>query len=642
MHLLAGALLAALLLPLSALPLLFLLGIVTLARPRFESVWKNAPADYLMLAWSVWPPLTLFWSMATGLAMETLAGLLCLPMSYWAGRKLIQQYPQHQEVALALSWGLLALLAVWGAIQNPGDLYTGKPQGPFIDPNTYAGTLNLLALPLVAAYLQTDLRSTPPWVRTGWLAILAVAAFAFLLVSSRGATLTLLVLLPLLLWQGRHGPDLRRKLALLFVAVFAAYGAANLCISERSEIIYRLVATTQTGDSSRMMLFRSAWAMIENQPWIGTGLGSFRLLYPRFRHPDEIGSAGGWVHNDYLQLWQEAGLPMLLGLVALVFLVARSGLKNSSDNPALLGKLGHCWSFGILAVLLQAVVNFMVYFAFLACVIGFYLALAGERGLLPRTVSSQHLRAKNWARYAYGFLLAYLLIGLLAVEALTSPNRRFQSFVAAATGNSSRYEASHIVSIIQPHHHAPHYLMGSFLADPFHVLTGGPAIRGAMLREALIHYDRASELAPCYLPYGVEMAKVWAEIPSIQGRTGAEKALRDNLGCNPGHGLSHYHLARLVQKTQGRDQAIPIYRKGLELSPQPIDRLLLATAAAGLIANDNGRLTKLADDMAMRLLFMERNPMAAIDPRYWQEAEYTLFAHDPRLYMRWVANTNKP
>ena len=64
--------------------------------------------------------------------------------------------------------------------------------------------------------------------------------------------------------------------------------------------------------NSRTYIWEATWTLIQNMPWTGYGLGSFMNLYSGERL--EFGSAGFFVHNDYLQLLLEGG-PLFLGLL---------------------------------------------------------------------------------------------------------------------------------------------------------------------------------------------------------------------------------------------------------------------------------------------------------------------------------------
>ena len=64
-------------------------------------------------------------------------------------------------------------------------------------------------------------------------------------------------------------------------------------------------------------MWQTAWQIIKTAPVIGTGIGTYYIVSPPFRHPDDD-TSGIFVHNDYLQFWLETGF---IGLCMLLFIM---------------------------------------------------------------------------------------------------------------------------------------------------------------------------------------------------------------------------------------------------------------------------------------------------------------------------------
>jgi hypothetical protein len=522
----------------------------------------------------------------------------------------------------------LVLLA-WGLLQGPNTV-TQKPQGPFNDPNTYAALLNLLTLPLLARYLAADLALAPRWLRTGQLALLAGAALVAFLVSSRGAALAAVLVLPPLLWLARKQSNFGRKLALLASVALLAYLAA-LAVSGGLSVAQRLVDTVQGGDPLRLMLLRSAWLAIMDHPWLGTGLGTFRLLYAQYRFPDETGTAGGWVHNDYLQVWLEAGLPMLLMLLGLVLWLVWAiwrtlrPSKQEGGREALL-RMGYLAGIG--AILLHALVNFLFFFALVSVLVGLYLARAGQIDAdspvpMPASKHGEHARAVRLAAGGYAFLLGYLLLGQVAVEGLLGEARFIQRTLWQWHITYPRYDVAYWISVLAPFHPTPQQIMGLELKEV--ALFDGDK-HGAMRNDALDRMAAAWQRAPCYLPYANDALAVIRDAGDdaltdelrARGRAIAQR----NLACNARHGLSYYHAGLLA----GSDaEAMMWWRAGLAASLYLGDRLLLTTAILSRTTPGHEQtLAALAARMAQTLRGMEAKPGEHTDQAFWSEAQYTL------------------
>jgi O-antigen ligase len=571
--------------------------------------------------------------------MQWAGALLLLPLAYLGWRQLAALPWAESGLQLLLS-GLLLLLAVWGILQGPETL-SAKPQGPFNDANTFAGVLSLLALPLLGHYLAADLNTAPAWRRTAQLALLGAGALTFFLIASRGATLSLLLALLPLLWVARSQSNYSRKLLLLACLAGTAYLSTLWVTSGLGNVLLRLVGTLQDGDSSRVMLIRSTLNMIVDHPWLGTGLGSFRLLYPRYRMEMEAGTGGGWVHNDYLQLWQEGGLPMLVLVLALVAWVGREmwrSRRTGHVGHAALTRLGYL--AGMLAVFIQAGTNFMFYFGFVSVLLGIYLGRAQPvlpNSLVPNgLVASPLPRAWRMAVTAYGAILGFLFAGHVAVDQLLDRTSMATRAVAWSVPSTSRYEVARWVSVLAPFHHSPPQVMGQELVNMIATIQGSPAMKTGMMAEALENMETSQRLAPCYVPYGTEaldMLVRYGEGASdiAQGNLQVAKSL----ACNPHHGATFYYSGLLREKAGDKEGALKIWRSGLPRTIFFADRLILATAILSRTTpGQEASLSDLANKMTAIAHHMETHPNSPLDGEFWLQAQYQLIAANQAGYLK--------
>ncbi len=241
----------------------------------------------------------------------------------------------RQLRALLWAWlGVGVFQAVLGLLQLgfPGLLfdpdYKAPVLGTFGNRNGLANFLTmllpLLLLNLLGAAPGGRRRRGQPrrWgARWGWgAALLLVVACLLATLSRMGiATGALVVVLALLLWRtvGEAGQGPRVWLlalpALLVGLALLAGGWEWLARFDAD----RLVADDALRALNRASTWQAAQAF---WPW-GSGLGTFKLVFPPFQAPE----LGGWfvnfAHNDYLELLMEGGvlvLPLLLALAVLV------------------------------------------------------------------------------------------------------------------------------------------------------------------------------------------------------------------------------------------------------------------------------------------------------------------------------------
>ena len=188
----------------------------------------------------------------------------------------------------------------------------GTPDSLFLDVNIHAALLNLIALP-ACGYFMVLLAGPRSSNRTTMFMGLSffILTYGILLTKSRGGILAFLVCAGILLFIAwRHVP--RRVVAIAAGLIALAYLFADLSwaggLTERAQTL----ADLREAGAGRFAIWRQSWLLLQEQsPFWGVGLGIYSLLWPPYRAPQDS-SAGYFVHNDYLQIWIEAGLPGLL------------------------------------------------------------------------------------------------------------------------------------------------------------------------------------------------------------------------------------------------------------------------------------------------------------------------------------------
>jgi O-antigen ligase len=149
--------------------------------------------------------------------------------------------------------------------------------------------------------------------------LFVITMLALFLTKSRGGLISTYIPLTLLAaWFGfslapRAPAAVRVGFAAAAIAIllliFAALGARALFRLEQGGI-----------DDNRWCIYRSALSAIADNPWFGTGFGTFRQVFPIYRNP-ECGIVGVWdrAHNSFLEGYLGMGLPFAV-VVAVVLL----------------------------------------------------------------------------------------------------------------------------------------------------------------------------------------------------------------------------------------------------------------------------------------------------------------------------------
>ena len=255
---------------------------------------------------------------------------------------------------------------------------SGRIFGTLFYPNTLA-TVILLLLPGLLGLLW----SLKAWLTTGarmfLMAALALAALACLVWSgSKGGWLVMLLVGLVALLQVRFS----RRWKLTLVGLVLAAGLVGF--------FWRYAAFFEEGATSvgaRFDYWRAAAQTVSNHPWLGSGPGTFGVVYQRIKRPDA--EMARMAHNDYLQQGSDSGIPGLLAYGGFVVLALAGAYPRGPGAPDWL-RLA-VW-LGVLGWAVQSFFEFALYIpatAWLAfALLGWLLAGEANRIDKPRRNAS--------------------------------------------------------------------------------------------------------------------------------------------------------------------------------------------------------------------------------------------------------------
>jgi O-antigen ligase len=254
-----------------------------------------------------------------------------------------------------------------------------------------------------------------PQVRSSIVLILLfVLAVGLVFTGSRAGMLSLIVgfaFLTLLIysqrWRRSHVPTI-----LIFLTLAVAYGI----FLGRGPLLARFLDLHHEG---RYHACKGALTIFREFPWVGSGVGTFGDLFPRFQPANLADFRFDYVHNDWLQLLAETGL-VGFTLVAAAWLAFFSGLvkqwQRCQDRLARglgLGGLAAlaAGSFNALMEFIFHIPAYSLLFAALAAIT--YLAVHGQ----PQEVAgfSYPKLSSPRVRLLWGLLPALIIIQLVFV-----------------------------------------------------------------------------------------------------------------------------------------------------------------------------------------------------------------------------------
>ena len=206
-------------------------------------------------------------------------------------------------------------------------LLTRRAFGTFITPNSLGG-LMLLGLPLSACALWHAIKRRSRTAFVFCLVVTLGVLAALLLSKSKGAWLSALIaaaiFAPVLLW-GKAPKAVRAWLCAGIGVVVPALVAAAFLGAGGMHRAYDFMKSFLV----RLDYWRGAWGLITRSPIVGNGLESFGSIYPsvKLARAHETLSA----HNDYLQIWADAGIVGLAGFVG-IWIAALAALRSRGED----------------------------------------------------------------------------------------------------------------------------------------------------------------------------------------------------------------------------------------------------------------------------------------------------------------------
>ena len=216
-----------------------------------------------------------------------------------------------------------------GRTQSP--YFVGRASGAFGIPNSMAAFL-LLLIPAALAWGWRGEAAAATRVVARVLA--AVFTVGLVLTVSRGPWIALAVALVCWpLFKGGRSWMCRLGMAGAALVVAVAVGASlYAALPEVRARVNGLVV--DRGEKTRPIVWRAAWQLWREAPLLGTGAGSYNVLFERHR-PEHFWDEPQWAHNDYLNTLSDYGaVGFILGFGGMAGLGWAAVRRSRSAPPA--------------------------------------------------------------------------------------------------------------------------------------------------------------------------------------------------------------------------------------------------------------------------------------------------------------------
>jgi|LNAP01.1.fsa_nt_gb O-antigen ligase len=509
----------------------------------------------LMLLYLLWLFIVAWLSAVPETAMMNLAILAGLPVMYLfaTNTSTFAHIWQYLRAALFVVGIVLAFWAFWQVFYHIG---YGYAQGPFQDRNLFAALMNLLWFPAAFVFLTAN-NSRFYLKQLAISIILFIISAGLFATTSRGGIATWLLLAPVLLWAANRSNQSRKRIVLIVLITALAYlcsaSLLNATIADRTFQLSQDPSTT-----ARLLLWKSSLEMLLAHPVVGSGWGTFIHYYPAYRVPQENTTVGMLVHNDYLQLALEGGIPALLlqiGIVSGILVQLKRILKRATDVVAFESVT---LLLGVLALFIHALVNFIFYQALMNILAGLYLARAAQ--LTDKTDVLPVFNANKTSAF-FKYLFASAVVVLIALPygvhllGLSINNKHNVKVENLVSDKFSVYKLAEFITAIQPQDRVSQetILQTAELAleDEAFISKMDKDFYRRLLDSTLQRFNLVRALNANDAGLGIRQAKILIRHHEVfdgdYAYKRAHQVLNENLSANPYHvdsiiALSHLQL----------------------------------------------------------------------------------------------------
>lgn len=334
---------------------------ILLASWALQLYWKKSELIYIS---PILPPLSAFalivllqWVFHVTASRYYTRIELQLLLSYLIVIFLMDQVYRRTSQWRGFVWFLMGLgffVSIFGVLQHltfNGKLYWfrvmrfgGLPFGPYVNRNHFAGFAEMV-IPVALVPLVLGK------VRRERLYLAALFTFvpivALLLSASRGGIFSfvvqMVILLSMLVWRRIH----RRGVIIGGVVVLSALMMVSWIGVQQVLQRFSGIQTLEVPFGKRTAMRHDAWRLFLAHPVLGTGLGTFELVFPPY---DSLydGRVVNHAHNDYVEALAETGVVgglccvWFLGTLALNSLKGLRELGSSFESSLNLSGLIAC------------------------------------------------------------------------------------------------------------------------------------------------------------------------------------------------------------------------------------------------------------------------------------------------------------
>lgn len=568
-------------LPIWAITSVYLIVLVTLTiwlagiRENREFSFTPTPLDLPILFFILFASLSLIRSINIHHSVSALYRLISYSLVYFLVVNNLKSKVEIKKLTRSIL-GVSVFVALYGLIEFFTHNFT-PPFSTFPNQNAFASFL-LIPFSLVSGLLLFGKR------RGGAKGIIlrimiVIFLLAIITTRSRGGFLSLALIVIFL------GALKSRRHALIALALIML--TFSLLPTPANSPLVRLVTIGGKDPYAytRISIWKSAFSIIKDHPFLGTGLGTFQDAFLGYSFPVEgvfarFGKKASFAHNEYLQLVSEMGIFVLgvfIWLLCAFFRKAKKLLKdfrNEEKYGLIVGLVA-----GIMGVLIHGLVDFPLHAPavaiFLTVNAGIVMGLGPAPIIYPvrgRSLSNGADHRTPITVLGKRYYLYLVLIILILGYAVITP------YLADIYAEGEEYKKAIAQDPLSGEYH---FELANLSATQYKEMKD-PHYRLLAYKE----FKKAIKLEPRNGYYHRRLAKFYHQ--NFTGRSRIALVIREMekaLKLNPNYCFYYCELGSIHANEKRYEEAIQNYKKAVELEPNYVQ----AHYNLGRIYEDLGR-----------------------------------------------------
>ena len=443
--------------------------------------------------------------------------------------------------------------------------HRGRAFGPYVNASAFAGYIGML-IPLSIGYLFSLNRKYSLSFKSFLILAVMVMFTAVFLSLSQGGIVSLLLSLVFMgfLLVRMKSAKIEKQLPFVFVILMLI----GLAWFGSGRIVEKFSHLNDPSWQARLWVWRGTVEIIKDFPLLGTGLGTFVHIFPKYRLP-QTKLFFSYAHNDFLELLSEGGVLGFAFISILFFFFLRKTVRllfSRRDTWAINLTVGGLSSF--LAISIFSFSDFNLHIpantVLLCVIIGLITTVVNLRPKLGEGATLFHKRILylNPKMRIVLYPLGIVIFATLFIF-ITKPYLAERNFELSLKVESSKEKVEYLKRSIQLQPHDARYHYG--LAQVYGEKEGNWTL-------ALNHFRQAVSLNANSAQYYEGLAWAYANLDREEETI---KYLRKAIDLEPNNPYRHRNLALFYLYYQAKksppdryfQDAIFEYKKAILLEP---------------------------------------------------------------------------